>query len=95
MLTEANPALPFGGVKESGYGRFKGDWGLHAFSNVKSIMIGPNNRQIESHWYPFTATKYETFGQLMTAFFRRPRNWIGFLKSGLTFDGLGSKEKIQ
>ncbi len=95
MLTEANPALPFGGVKESGYGRFKGDWGLHAFSNVKSIMIGPNNKQIESHWYPFTAAKYETFGPLITAFFRRPRNWIGFLKAALTFDGLGNKEKIQ
>ncbi|MFQ5420281.1 MAG: aldehyde dehydrogenase family protein, partial [Anaerolineae bacterium] len=95
MLTEANPALPFGGVKESGFGRYKGEWGLLAFSNIKSMMIGPNNQQIESHWYPFTPTKYETFGRLMRAFFKRPRNWAGFLKAGLTFDGLGGKEKIQ
>ena len=34
MATEANPALPFGGAKQSGFGRFKGAHGLHAFCNV-------------------------------------------------------------
>lgn len=95
MLTEANPALPYGGVKESGFGRYKGDWGLIGFSNVKSIMSGPNNDHIESHWYPYTATKYGLFGKLMESFFRRPRRWIGFLRSGLKFDSLGNKEKIE
>ncbi|MCB8986033.1 MAG: aldehyde dehydrogenase family protein [Ardenticatenaceae bacterium] len=95
MLTEANPALPYGGVKASGYGRYKGDWGLLGFSNVKALMIGGDNDHIESHWYPFTPTKYALFGRLMEAFFRRPRAWVGFLRSALPFDSLGSKEKIQ
>jgi acyl-CoA reductase-like NAD-dependent aldehyde dehydrogenase len=95
MLTEANPALPFGGMKQSGFGRYKGDWGLDTFSNIKSIIMGPNNKVIEPHWYPFTETKYKLFPKMMKAFFRRPRNWFGFAKIGLVLDSLGTKEKIK
>ena len=95
MLTEANPALPFGGVKESGFGRYKGEWGLTTFCNIKSIILGPNNQALEAHWYPFTPTKYALFKSLMRAYFSRPRKWLQFLRAGLTLDSLGSKEKIQ
>jgi acyl-CoA reductase-like NAD-dependent aldehyde dehydrogenase len=94
MLTEANPALPFGGVKNSGFGRYKGDYGLLTFSNVKSIISGPNNKVIEPHWYPFTEDKFETFPKLMKAFFSRPRKWIQFALVGMKLDSMGNKEKI-
>jgi len=95
MLTEGNPALPFGGIKDSGFGRYKGDMGLHTFCNIKSIISGPNNKVIEPHWYPFTKPKSETFPELMKAFFTRPRKWIKFALVGLKLDPMGSKEKIK
>jgi len=95
MITEANPALPFGGIKNSGFGRYKGDWGLTTFCNIKSVVIDKQSSVIEPHWYPFTKTKYGLLNNLMISYFSKSKNWVKFAVNGMKLDTIGKKEKIQ
>jgi acyl-CoA reductase-like NAD-dependent aldehyde dehydrogenase len=92
MATEANPALPFGGVKESGFGRYKGEHGLHAFCNVKSVLIDKDSAKIEANWYPYDREKYRLFSAMMTNLFTPGlRSFVRFVFSGLKLERYSNK----
>jgi len=41
IIQVANEHLPFGGVGQSGYGRYHAKAGFDAMSNVKSVLVKP------------------------------------------------------
>jgi len=93
MATEANPALPFGGVKQSGFGRYKGEHGLHAFCNIKSVLIDKDSAKIEANWYPYTIEKYRLFNALIDALFANHglKRLVTFALAGMKLEGYSKK----
>ena len=89
MLTEGNPALPFGGTKNSGFGRYKGEIGLHSFCNIKSVLIDKNSSKIESNWFPYTKEKYAMFSKMTEGLFTG--SLIKFALSGLKMESYSNK----
>jgi len=63
----ANPHLPFGGERESGWGRYHGPEGLRAFSRTKAVMLNDGAASTEMNWFPFRPVNYEIVKSLMLA----------------------------
>ena len=61
-----NPHLPFGGVKESGIGRYHGEEGLKSFVEPKSVMVNRNNND-EMNWFPYTEDMYSSLKDIIHA----------------------------
>lgn len=60
-----NPNLPFGGVGNSGMGRYHGEAGFLAFSNQRSVLNRSTRIRIELSYPPFSEKKLKTVRKLM------------------------------
>jgi acyl-CoA reductase-like NAD-dependent aldehyde dehydrogenase len=95
LATQANPALPFGGVKESGFGRYKGPFGLYSFSNVKSVVIDRQGSHMELNWYPYSMEKYQLFSKLIDALYAGgPLKLLKAINIGVKLQGLSKKNRL-
>ncbi len=66
----SNSDLPFGGVKASGYGRYRGSEGLYEFTQTKSIMIHSGKRTREINWFPYQIKNLKALQKLLKWWYR-------------------------
>lgn len=61
-----NPDLPFGGVRQSGFGKYHGPEGLRTFSLATAVMVSRNRARREINWFPYTPRLASTVRKLIT-----------------------------
>ena len=83
----ANPHAAFGGNAASGYGRYHGAHGLHAFSRVKTIMENHSTKKSEINWFPLTRKKYQGLNSIIELL-HRPRGLVQALRRSLHLTAL-------
>jgi delta 1-pyrroline-5-carboxylate dehydrogenase len=95
LATQGNSALPFGGIRDSGMGRYKGPQGLHSFSNLKSVLVDRQSNRVELNWYPYSKEKYRLFSKLVDARYGdRPFGLLKAMLAGLKLDRLAQKKRL-
>jgi len=70
LIGFAFPGLPYGGVKESGFGRLMGDEGLLEFVRVKSVTGARLTFSREPHWFPYRPRDVAGLRVLLRVWFR-------------------------
>lgn len=60
-----NGYLPFGGIRQSGFGKYHGPDGLYAFSHQMSVMVNSGRLGNEINWFPYSQELYATLHTLL------------------------------
>ena len=75
----SNPHAAFGGNAASGFGRYHGAHGLHAFSRIRTVMENRSSRSREINWFPLTRKTYNALNTLIEVL-NRPHGWAAALR---------------
>jgi delta 1-pyrroline-5-carboxylate dehydrogenase len=84
VLTNAgHPALPFGGARQSGFGRYHGPEGLLTFVQPKSVLIQKHAARREFNWLPYDNLPELTAELIRLRYGHMPRlqrwrRWLSF-----------------
>jgi aldehyde dehydrogenase (NAD+) len=60
------PGLPFGGVGNSGMGKYHGEWGFREFSNARAVLDHDTSFDPALRYPPYTGDKLPRMKKLMT-----------------------------
>ena len=77
-----HPGLPFGGVRQSGFGRYHGPEGLLAFAHPVSVLVNSGRMPQEPNWFPYSSQRHRDLRGFIDFVFgdgtlpqRLVRNW--------------------
>ncbi len=69
ILNGGMPETPFGGIKQSGFGRVMGKDSLREFCNVKHVNVDRLTPPSEPLWYPYTERSFSVLRKAVRAVF--------------------------
>ncbi|NLC69919.1 MAG: aldehyde dehydrogenase family protein [Desulfuromonadaceae bacterium] len=91
LVNAGHPALPFGGAKASGFGRYHGPEGLRIFTRPKAVLECRHPWAGGLQWFPYDPDLGSLIEELIRLRFGKRESWAAHLGSWLKVAIQGAK----